>query len=49
MQSVGDFGQHQEDNPEATLSTGVAAAFVLAAIALVESLTADLQRDEYAH
>ena len=49
MQSVGDFGQHQEDYPEATVSTGVAAAFVLAAISLVESLTADLQRDEYAH
>ena len=46
MQSVGDFGQHQEDNPEATVSTGVAAAFVLAAISLVESLTADLQREE---
>ena len=48
IQSVGDFGQHQEDYPEATVSIGVAAAFVLAAIALIESLTADLQREQTA-
>ena len=42
LQSVGDFGQHQEDYPEATISTGVVTAFVLAAISLVESLTSDL-------
>ena len=42
LQSVGDFGQHQEDDPEATI--GVVTAFVLAAISLVESLTSDLRQ-----
>ena len=45
LQSVGDFGQHRKDYPETTISVGFAATVVLAAISLVESLTADLQRD----
>ena len=45
LQSVGDFGQHRRDYPETTISVGFAATVVLAAISLVESLTADLQRD----
>ena len=45
LQSVGDFGQHRGDFPEAQVTIGFAAAVVLTAIALVESLTADLQRE----
>ncbi len=45
LQSVGNFGQHRNDYPEATISVGFAATAVLAAISLVESLTADLPRD----
>ena len=43
LQSVGDFGQHRGGYPEAGVSTGFAAASVLVAISLVESLSADLQ------
>ena len=46
LQSVGDFGQHQEDYPEAIISTGVVTAFVFAAISLVESVTSDLRQME---
>ena len=46
LQSVGDFGQHRGDFPEAHVSVGFAASIVLAAIALIESLTADLQREQ---
>ena len=42
LQSVGSFGQHRENFPETNVSIGFAAASVLAAISLVESLTADL-------
>ena len=42
LQSVGSFGQHREDYPETNVSIGFAAASILAAIALVENLTADL-------
>ena len=42
LQSVGDFGQHRNDFPETEVTVGFAASIVLAAIALVESLTADL-------
>ena len=45
LKSVGDFGQHRSKFPETTISVGFAATIVLAAISLVESLTADLQRD----
>ena len=45
LKSAGDFGQHRKDYPETTISVGFAATVVLAAISLVESLTADLQRD----
>ena len=45
LKSVGDFGQHRGDYPEATISVGFAATVVLAAISLIESLTTDLQRD----
>ena len=45
LRTVGDFGQHRRDYPETTISVGFAATVVLAAISLVESLTADLQRD----
>ena len=48
LKSVGDFGQHRGDFPEARVSIGVAASFVLAAISLIECLTADLQREETA-
>ena len=48
LKSVGDFGQHRGDFPEARVSIGVAASFALAAIALVESLTAVLRREEIA-
>ena len=44
LKSVGDFGQHRGDCPEATIAVGFAAAVVLAAISLIESLTTDLQR-----
>ena len=44
LHSVGDFGQHQEDYPEATTSIGVTTAFVFTAISLIESLTSDLQQ-----
>ena len=46
LQSVGDFGQHRSDFPEAHVTVGFAASIVLAAIALIESLTADLQREQ---
>lgn len=46
LQSVGDFGQHRADFPETPVTVGFGAAVVLAAIALVESLTADLQREQ---
>ena len=46
LQSVGSFGQHLKEYPEARISIGFAAASILAAISLVESLTADLQREE---
>ena len=42
LQSVGSFGQHRENFPETNVSVGFAVASVLAAISLVESLTADL-------
>ena len=44
LHSVGNFGQHRSQYPEAEISVGFAAAVVLAAISLVESLTSDLQR-----
>ena len=46
LQSVGDFGQHRGDFPETHVTVGFAASIVLAAIALIESLTADLQREQ---
>ena len=53
LQSVGSFGQHRENSPktnvsipETNVSIGFAAAIVLAAISLVENLTADLHRRE---
>lgn len=46
LQSVGNFGQHRENFPETNVSIGFAAASVLAAISLVENLTADLRRQE---
>jgi len=46
LQSVGDFGQHRSDFPEAHVTVGFAASIVLTAIALVESLTTDLQREQ---
>ena len=42
LQSVGSFGQHLKDFPEANVSIGFAASSVVSAISLVESLTADL-------
>ena len=39
LQSVGDFGQHKEDD---TVSVSIAAAFCLTAIGLCESLSRDL-------
>ena len=45
LQSVGDFGQHRGDFPETHVTIGFTASIILAAIALVESLTADLQRE----
>ena len=44
LQSIGNFAQHRETYPETNVSIGFAAANVLAAISLVESLTADLHR-----
>lgn len=44
LHSVGNFGQHRGQYPESEISVGFAAAVVLAAISLVESLTCDLQR-----
>ena len=44
LQSVGDSGQHRPDFPETKVTVGFAASIVLAAITLVESLTADLSR-----
>ena len=44
LHSVGNFGQHRSQYPETDISVGFAAAVVLAAISLVESLTSDLQR-----
>ena len=46
LQSVGSFGQHRKNFPETNVSIGFAAASVLAAISLVENLTADLHRQE---
>ena len=46
LQSVGDFGQHRSDFPEAKVTMGFTAGVVLSAISLVESLTADLSRTE---
>ena len=46
LQSVGDFGQHRPDFPETKVTLGFAASIVLAAIALVESLTADLSSSD---
>lgn len=46
LQSVGDFGQHPEGFPETHVTLGFAASILLAAIALVENLTADLQREQ---
>ena len=43
LKSVGDFGAHQEDFRETQISVSFAATVVLAAISLVESLTADLE------
>ena len=42
LQSVGNFGQHRD---ESRVTVGFAASTVLAAISLVESLTADLSRE----
>jgi len=46
LHSVGSFAQHREDFPETDISVGFAAVSVLAAISLLESLTADLRRQE---
>lgn len=46
LQSVGDFGQHRGDFPEAQVTIGFAAAVALTAIALIESLTEDLQQEQ---
>ena len=45
LHSVGNFGQHQEEF-QTSISIGFAASSVLSTISLVESLTADLQREE---
>ena len=42
LHSVGDFGQHLSDYPEATVSMGFAASVVFSAISLVECLSQDL-------
>ena len=44
LQSVGNFGSHLPNYPEAEVTTGFAASIVLAAISLVECLTRDLAR-----
>ena len=44
LQSVGSFGQHLKEYPEARISIGFVTASILAAISLVENLTADLPR-----
>lgn len=44
--SVGDFGQHLNSFPESKVTLGFATSVVLAAISLVESLTADLHGEE---
>ena len=46
LQSVGSFGQHLKEYPEARIPIGFAAASILAAISLVENLTADLHRED---
>ena len=46
LQSVGSFGQHRENFPETDVSVGFAAVGILAAISLVDNLTADLHRQE---
>ena len=43
LHSVGNFGQHRGEHPETEVSVGFAAAMVLAAISLVESLTVDVE------
>ena len=42
LQSVGDFGQHLDEYPEAEVTVGFAAAVMFAAISLLECLTQDL-------
>lgn len=44
LQSVGDFGQHREEYPESGVTRGFAAAMVLTAIELMDSLARDLAR-----
>lgn len=44
LQSVGDFGQHREDFPESVVTTGYAAAVVMMAVELADSLSRDLRR-----
>jgi hypothetical protein len=44
LQSVGDFAQHREDYRESKVSKGYAAAVVMSAIELAESLARDLAR-----
>jgi len=44
LQSVGDFGQHRENFPESRVTAGFAAAMVLTAIELLDSVNADLAR-----
>lgn len=46
LKSVGDFGQHRNGFPESKVTVGFAAAIVLAAISLVDSLAADLRGEE---
>ena len=42
LQSVGNFGSHLSNYPEATVTTGFAASVVFSAISLVECLSQDL-------
>jgi hypothetical protein len=44
LQSVGDFAQHRDDFPESRVSKEFAAAVVLVALELVDSLNRDLAR-----
>ena len=44
LNSVGNFAQHREEYAETEVSVGFTVAIVLAAISLVDNLTADLQR-----